>query len=128
LSKKDLTNSRFQAVKFALEGIKHVLITQPNAKIHAAFTLAVLLFAGLLRLPRLEWVIILLTIGFVWAAEIFNTAIEIIVDVFHPDYDPNAKIIKDLSAGAVLISVLVSILVGLLVFGPHLWNGIRLLF
>lgn len=128
MSKKDLTNSRLQAIKVALEGIKYALITQPNAKIHAAFTLAVLLFAGLLRLPRLEWVMILLTVGFVWAAEIFNTAIEIIVDVLHPDYDPKAKIIKDLSAGAVLISVLVSILVGLLIFGPHLWNGIRLLF
>jgi diacylglycerol kinase len=128
LSKKDLAKSRLQAIKVALEGIKTVLITQPNAKIHAAFTLAVFLFAGLLRLPRLDWVILLLTVGLVWAAEIFNTAVEITVDVISPDYDPNAKKIKDISAGAVLISVLVSVLVGLLIFGPHLWNWIRLLF
>ncbi len=128
MSKKDLAKSRLQAIKVALEGIKTVLITQPNAKIHAAFTLAVFLFAGLLRLPRLDWVILLLTVGLVWAAEIFNTAVEITVDVISPDYDPNAKKIKDISAGAVLISVLVSVLVGLLIFGPHLWNWIRLLF
>lgn len=128
MSKKGFAYTRLQSIKVALEGIKYVLITQPNARIHAVFTLAVFLLAGVLRLPRLEWVILLLTVGLVWAAEIFNTAVEIAVDVVSPDYDPKAKIIKDISAGAVLISVLVSILVGLFIFGPHLWNWIKSLF
>ena len=128
MSKKGSIKARFQAIQVALAGIKYVLITQPNARIHAAFTLSVFLLAGLLNLPRLEWIILLITVGLVWAAEIFNTAIEITVDFISPDYDPKAKIIKDISAGAVLISVMVSILVGLLVFGPHLWNWINTLF
>ncbi len=128
MRKKSFAQARFQAIKVALEGIKYVFITQPNVWIHGAFTLAVFLAAGLLKLPRLEWVILLITVGLVWASEIFNTAVELTVDVVSPEYDPKAKIIKDISAGAVFISVLVSILVGLLIFGPHLWKLIMLLF
>jgi len=124
LSKKGFIRARLQAVKIALAGIKYVLITQPNARIHTAFTLVVFMLAWVLNLPRLEWVILVLTVGLVWAAEIFNTAVEITVDVISPEYDPKAKIIKDISAGAVLVSVLVSILVGLLIFGPLLWHWI----
>lgn len=128
MSKKSFAHTRIQAIKVALEGIKYVMTSQPNARIHAGFTLAVFLVAGLLKLPRLEWVILLLTVGLVWAAEVFNTAVEIVVDVISPDYDPKAKMIKDISAGAVLISVLVSILVGLIIFGPYLWNWIKTFF
>jgi len=128
LDTKSFAHTRIQAIKVALEGIKYVMTSQPNARIHAGFTLAVFLVAGLLKLPRLEWVILLLTVGLVWAAEVFNTAVEIVVDVISPDYDPKAKMIKDISAGAVLISVLVSILVGLFIFGPYLWNWIKTFF
>ncbi len=128
MNKKYSVHSRIEAIKVALDGIKYVLTTQPNARIHAGFTLAVFLGAGLLKLARLEWIILLLTIGLVWAAEIFNTAVEIAVDVVSPDYDPKAKIIKDISAGAVLISVLISILVGIFIFGPPLWNWIKVIF
>ena len=128
MSKKNIAQTRIQAIKVALEGIKYVITTQPNAKIHAGFTLAVFLAAELLKLPRLEWVILMLTVGLVWTAEVFNTAIEISVDIVTPNYDPKAKIIKDIGAGAVLISVLVSILVGLFIFGPHLWKWIQTLF
>lgn len=128
MSNNNFAHTRFQSIIVALNGIKYVWSTQPNARIHAVFTLAVFLFAGLLKLPLLEWVILLLTVGSVWAAEIFNTAVEIAVDVVSPDFDPKAKIIKDISAGAVLVSVLVSILVGILIFGPHLWNWIKTLF
>jgi len=128
LSDKGSSNTRIQSIKVALDGIKYVMTTQPNARIHAGFTLVVFLVAGLLKLPRLEWVILILTVGLVWTAEVFNTAVEIAVDVVSPNYDPKAKIIKDISAGAVLISVLVSILVGLFIFGPHLWTWILSLF
>lgn len=124
MSNKSFAQARFKAIRVALQGIRFVLITQPNAWIHGAFTLAVIIAAGLLKLPRLEWVVLLIAVGLVWVSEIFNTAIEIAVDVISPDFDPKAKIIKDLSAGAVLISVLISILIGLLIFGPYLWKWI----
>ena len=121
-------HTRLEAIQVALSGIWHVLTTQSNARIHSGFTLAVFLFAWLLKLPRLEWAILLLTVGLVWAAEILNTAVEIAVDAISPDYDSKAKMIKDVSAGAVLFTVLISILVGLLIFGPHLWTWIKTLY
>jgi len=107
-----------------MDGIRQVFHTQQNARIHAVITLVVLVAAGLCDLSRQEWALLLLVIGFVWAAEIFNTAIEELVDEVNPDPSPTAKRIKDISAGAVLVSVVVSILVGLLIFGPRLWSWI----
>jgi hypothetical protein len=62
--------SRLKSIRIALEGIKYVLVTQQNARIHGAFTLAVILFALLLRMTRVELVSLLLVIGLVWTAEI----------------------------------------------------------
>jgi len=120
--------SRLRSIRVALEGIKHVLITQQNARIHTAITLAVILFAFLFRINRVELVSLLLVIGLVWTAEIFNTAMEVMVDMVSPEHSQGAKIIKDISAGAVLISAIISVLVGILVFGPKLLLFVRILF
>ena len=116
--------SRWRSIQIALEGIKQVLTTQQNTWIHAGFSLAVILFGFLLDISRLEWMVLLLVIGFVWAAEMFNTAIEILTDHISPEENPTIKIIKDISAGGVLISAMISVLVGLLLFGPRLWSWI----
>ena len=63
---------------------------------------------------------LLLVIGLVWTAEIINTALEVIVDMVSPEHSQSAKIIKDISAGAVLIAAFISVLVGILIFGPRL--------
>ena len=128
MERKAPPTTRLQAIKIAFEGIKYVLATQPNAMIHGVFTLAVFIAAGLLRLPLQDWIFLVLTVGLVWAAEVFNTAIEITVDLISPEFDPKAKMIKDVSAGAVLICALLAILVGVMVFGPYLWEWIVSLF
>jgi diacylglycerol kinase len=115
---------RLRSIKIALSGIWQVIITQQNARIHLAATLVVLIASILLGFSRMEWMILLLTVGFVWAAEIFNTAIEDLVDLISPENTPAAKRIKDISAGAVLVSALVSVLVGLLLFGTRIWAWI----
>lgn len=75
-------------------------------------------------LTRLEWIFLLVVIGLVWVAEIFNTAVEELVDLISPQQNPSAKVIKDLSAGAVLVSAILSVLVGVLIFGPRIWAWI----
>jgi diacylglycerol kinase len=113
-----------RSFQYALEGIKQVLITQHNARIHAGFTLAVFLLGFVVNLSRFEWIALVLTVGLVWTAELFNTALEVMVDIVSPEQHPAAKICKDISAGGVLMSVIVSVLVGLLLFGPPLWRWI----
>ena len=115
---------RLRSIKIALSGIWQVIITQQNARIHLAATLIVLIASFLLDFSRIEWMILLLVVGFVWAAEIFNTAIEDLVDLVSPEDTPTAKRIKDISAGAVLVSALISVLVGIVLFGSRLWAWI----
>jgi diacylglycerol kinase (ATP) len=80
-----------------------------------------------LQLPAINWAVLVLTITLVWAAETFNTSIEVMVDLANPDKHPLAKIIKDVSAAGVLITALGSIIVGIILFGPPLWMRISLM-
>jgi diacylglycerol kinase len=98
-----------------------VLRTQPNAWIHAIATASAIVLGLWLRLSRIEWAILTLTIGLVWTAEFINTALEAAVDLASPDIHPLAKIGKDVSAAAVLVAAIISVVIGLLVLGPPLW-------
>jgi len=63
-----------------------------------------------------------LTIGVVLVSEMLNTVAETLVDLVSPGYHPLAKVVKDVTAGAVLLAAIISIAVGLLVLGPPLWE------
>lgn len=124
MTEKKRFGSRTRAILIALDGLKQVLISEPNARIHALITLAVFAAAGLFQVSRGEWIALGLTVGLVWVAEVFNTAVEKLVDLASPEVHPTAKAIKDISAGAVLVSALTAVLVGVLIFGPRLWAWI----
>ncbi|HWR64704.1 MAG TPA: diacylglycerol kinase family protein [Bellilinea sp.] len=111
--------------KYAFSGLRYVVRSQQNAWIHAGITIFVLLIAVLLKITPIEWGILLLAIGLVWTAEIFNTALEALVDLASPDIHPLAKIAKDTSAAAVLFSAIASVLIGLVILLPPLIGWIR---
>jgi diacylglycerol kinase len=106
---------------YAFSGWWYVLRTQPNAWIHAAVTMVVVLLGLWLRLPRQDWAILILTFMVVWMAEFSNTALEAVVDMASPAYHPLAKTAKDVAAAAVLVGACGSVLIGLLILGPPLW-------
>ncbi|MBE3579762.1 MAG: diacylglycerol kinase [Caldanaerobacter subterraneus] len=101
---------------YAIEGILNVFKTQRNMKIHFAIAIAVLFFCLFLDLTRVEFVIILFTISLVLIAEMINTAIETTIDMLVKNYNPMAKIAKNVAAGAVLIAAVNSVLVAYLIF------------
>ena len=105
---------------YAFEGIRYLLWTQRNAKIHSAIAIAAVALAFVLRFDRGEWLALTLTIILVLAAEGFNTAIEAAVDLASPAYHPLAKIAKDVAAGTVLLVAIGAVIVGLILFLPHL--------
>jgi diacylglycerol kinase len=112
--------------RFAWTGLQDATRTQRNFRVHLGIASVVVLVAVWLRVSRWSWALLVLTIGSVLTAEVFNTAAELLVDLASPDYHPLAKRVKDLAAGAVLIAALVSILVGLLILGPPLWGRMGL--
>ncbi|PJC48728.1 MAG: diacylglycerol kinase [Candidatus Omnitrophica bacterium CG_4_9_14_0_2_um_filter_42_8] len=82
------------------------------------------LLGVLLNFNYMELIMLCLTIAFVLFAEMFNTAIEYTVDLVSQEYHPLARIVKDIGAGAVLLSAITSIVVGYILFASR--AGIRI--
>jgi diacylglycerol kinase len=112
----------FESFRFAFSGLWYALRTQRNTRIHLTITAAVVVLGLFLGLSYVQWAVVTLTIGFVLVSEMLNTVAETLVDLTSPGYHPLAKIVKDVTAGAVLLAAIVSIVVGLLVLGPPLWE------
>jgi diacylglycerol kinase len=108
--------------KFALNGIKEAIATQVNFRFHFAATLFVVSAGFVVELNEMEWVMVTLCIGFVVVTELLNTAIEYLVDFISPDQHPLAGKIKDLAAGAVLISAITAFVTGLIIFTPKIMS------
>jgi diacylglycerol kinase (ATP) len=108
--------SLLDSFNYAFEGIIHVLRTQRNLRIHFAIAIGVIAAAAALGVQRDELIALLLAIAFVLVAEMVNSAIEGAIDVSTTSFDPNAKLAKDIAAGAVLIASVTAIAIGYLVF------------
>lgn len=103
---------------FAFKGIAYAFSTQINFKVHIVSAIAVCALGYYSGLNCAEWLWIFSAILLVLIAELFNTAIEVLVDLVSPGYDPKAGIIKDLASAAVLITGLLALIIGLVIFIP----------
>lgn len=100
----------------ALEGVVYVVRQERNMRHHLSLGLLVLILAAVWGVSRLELIALILVIGAVFFAELMNTAVEEIVNLITLDYHPLAGIIKNISAGAVLVSAATAASVGYLIF------------
>ncbi|MFA5841211.1 MAG: diacylglycerol kinase family protein [Candidatus Paceibacterota bacterium] len=111
---------RMQSFTHAFRGIRLFFIMTPNALIHFFAVLAVVIAGFYFEVSSFEWLALVLVIGLVFVSEVFNTAIEIDINLTSPDYHPFARDTKDVAAGAVLLAALFSIIVGLIIFLPKI--------
>lgn len=111
---------RKHAFQFAFNGLKQ-LYKESHFKIHLLIAGLVLLLAIVLKINILEWFFCVLCIGLVLFSEAMNSAIETICDLVMPKRHPLVKRIKDIAAGAVLISAVTAAIVGLMIFAPKLY-------
>ncbi len=107
---------------YAHKGAMHVLRTQRNIWIHIAIGALVILAALWLAVPRVEMMLLILTIAFVIVSEMLNTAIEEVVNMVKPEHHPLAALSKNIAAGAVLVAAIGAALIGLLVFLPRFFG------
>ena len=111
-----ITESKFWgSFHYAFSGIMYATRTQPNMRIHLVIAAAVLIVAMLLHLERIYIVALIVTIVIVLSLELFNTAIEAVVDLLTVAHHPLAKTAKDAAAGAVFIASVGAVLVGVMV-------------
>ena len=113
---KKLINS----FKYAFVGIGTAFKEERNMKIHLLITLLVVIAGILFKISKVEWIMCVFAISLVISAELFNTVIETVVDMITPYKNEKAKIAKDISAGAVLITAVGAAIVGLLIFIPKI--------
>lgn len=112
---------RLQSIGYAVNGILSFFKTQHNAIIHLCSTVTVVMAGLFFAIPVNEWLAIILVTGFVWVAEVFNTAIEAIMDHVSPEQHPKVKYIKDVAAAAVLLAAITAVVTGGLIFIPKLF-------
>ncbi len=106
--------------KYAIEGFISSFKTERNMKIHILATIIVIILGILLKLNTIEWCICIISIVLVVSTELINTAIETIVDMISPEKNPKAKLVKDISAAAVLAMAIASAIIGFIIFIPKM--------
>lgn len=109
---------RAKSFHFACDGLVQFFTTQHNAIIHAVATVVVIVLAVVIQLPVTQLLFILFSVGLVWMAELFNTAIEQLCDMVCPQQHPKIKFIKDVSAAAVLVTAAVALISACIIFIP----------
>jgi diacylglycerol kinase (ATP) len=108
-----------RSANFAIEGILHGARTQKHLRYHFLSAAGVLFFSYLVDVSASELMILALAVILVLGAEMMNSAIEAVVDLISPDYSEQARIAKDIAAGAVLITAFGAAVLGYVVLFPY---------
>lgn len=109
-----------RSFQYAFNGLQKAVRSELNFRIHLAAAVLIILVCGLLGISRIEWLLVITCISTVMALELVNTAVEKLCDVVSPEKRPAIKIIKDLSAAAVLTAAFGALLIGLFIVLPKI--------
>ncbi len=117
------TNKPLQSFKYAFNGIITLFRETPNTIIHILVGVVVIILGFALNISSGEWTTIIIVIGFVFAMELLNTALEELSNyACKRESHPLIKKTKDLAAAAVLIAAITSLIVGIIIFAPKIIN------
>lgn len=105
-----------ESLKIAIKGIIYLFLYHRNMRIIFILGVVAFILGICLKLKGIELVALCITITLVFVAEMFNTAIEMVMDIMTQKHNTLVKIIKDISAGVVLIASLNAIAIGYILF------------
>ena len=105
---------------YALRGIAVALRTEQNLQIHLIAVVVVTIAGIMLDVSATEWMVLVICFGMLISAELFNTAIEKLVDEVSPEHNSRAGLVKDVAAGGVLVLAIAAIIIGGIIFIPKL--------
>lgn len=112
--------------RHAFRGLRMVVSRERNAKIHVAAAAAAVIAAFVLQISLSELALIIAVIAMVFFAEVVNTAIERTLDTMSRDNHQVVKVVKDMTAGGVLVTAMAAVIVAICIFGPALWRALGL--
>lgn len=121
MTTKDFSiHNRLRSFMFASNGLIHFFKTQHNAWIHLCAAVMAVAAGFYFDIHVTEWCMIVLCIAMVFAAEMFNTALEWITNLVSPEYNYKAGLVKDIAAAGVLICAMASLIVAAVIFIPKI--------
>lgn len=111
----------FSSMGYALQGIRSVILTERNFRAHMIIAVLVAVAAWFFEVSLQEWAVLALCMAMMMTVEALNTSLEYLVDMLSgSQYSEKAKAVKDISAGACLISAIGVAVAGTIIFIPHL--------
>jgi len=122
---KTFLTGRCNSFAYAFNGLGILIKGELNAIIHLVAAIAVIIAGIFFHIEIYQWAMVVFAIGFVFAMELINTAIERMADFVSPEKKQAIKIIKDLSAAAVLVSAITALVVGLIIFVPLIVQALQ---
>jgi diacylglycerol kinase len=111
-----------KSFSYALGGLQHTLVHEQNFRIELFCAFVTIGCAFIFNINKLEWFVVVINIAAVLTAELFNTAIENLCNIIHKTTHPIIKIVKDVSAAAVVITALCALVCGCIIFIPYFLN------
>lgn len=106
--------------KDCINGLNYIMLRENNFKREIVLGILALILSYVLKINKIEFIIIIIMIALVIVSEIFNTAIEKVVDLYTLKYNEIAKAAKDVSALAVLTMCSFAVIVGIIIFVPKI--------
>lgn len=110
-----------RSFKYAARGIFIFFRHDRNGQVQFVAAVITVMLGSWLRITSAEWIVVLLCIAAVFSLEMINTALENLCNLIQPEYHPAIKVIKDISAGAVLLSAVASLIIGIIIFLPKIF-------
>ena len=101
---------------YAFQGIITAIKKERNMRIHIVCMIYMFFFLfafDFFEITRTQFAVLFIACGLVIGAELFNTAIEAVVNLQEKEFTEYGKIAKDCAAGGVLISTISAVLCGI---------------
>lgn len=118
-----------QSLNSATEGFIHVIKTQRNMRFHFLLATFIIVLGIYFNIPKTELIVLMGSLIFVLALEMVNTSVELTVDLIKNVYHPTVRIIKDVTAGAVLLAAINAATVVYMIFSKrfafHIEDGVN---
>lgn len=109
----------YDSFRFAFRGLRVIFEEEQSFLVQLLAGSAVIFLMFYLHLPAIEKVVLIIVINLILILEIINTAIERVLDIIEPNFDPRVGKVKDLISAVVLFASIGSIVIGILIFAPY---------
>jgi diacylglycerol kinase len=109
-----------KSFSYAWKGIVFAVKHEKNFQVEVAVAAFIIAAMLILPLSGLERALIVFSVALVLALELANTALEKVMDMLKPRVHPYVRVIKDMMAGAVLLTSLAAVAVGIAIFLPYI--------